>query len=195
MKKITFLIFTILLIFQNCSGQTSDNKFYNKDFKWSIVIPPNYLKVSQEEWSKKQQRGKVAIEKTTGQEVINEAKIIFVFKADDMNYFEANYQPFDPQIDGDYLESVKMVNNTLYQTFKQNIPNAKIDTLNTTEKINNLVFQKSETKIQLPNNMILTTIMYNRLFDKGEFTANLIFVDPKRGKEMVEAWKNSIFGK
>lgn len=195
MKKITFLIFTILLIFQNCSGQTSDNKFYNKDFKWSIVIPPNYLKVSQEEWSKKQQRGKVAIEKTTGQEVINEAKIIFVFKADDMNYFEANYQPFDPQIDGDYLESVKMVNNTLYQTFKQNIPNAKIDTLNTTEKINNLVFQKSETKIQLPNNMILTTIMYNRLFDKREFTANLIFVDPKRGKEMVEAWKNSIFGK
>lgn len=195
MKKITFLIFTILLIFQNCSGQTSDNKFYNKDFKWSIVIPPNYLKVSQEEWSKKQQRGKVAIEKTIGQEIINEAKIIFVFKADDMNYFEANYQPYDPQIDGDYLESVKMVNNTLYQTFKQNIPNAKIDTLSTTEKINNLVFQKSETKIHLPNNMILTTIMYNRLFDKREFTVNLIFVDPKRGKEMLEAWKNSIFGK
>ncbi len=193
MKKITFLIFTILLIFQNCNGQTSGTKFYNKDFKWSIIIPSNYLKVSQEEWRRKQQRGEVAIEKTTGQEVINEAKTIFVFKLDDMNYFEANYQPFDPKVDGDYLASVKEVNNILYQTFKENIPNAKIDTLSTTEKINNLVFQKSETKIHLPNNMILTTIMYNRLFGKREFTVNLIFIDPKRGKEMIDAWRNSVF--
>lgn len=189
-----FLV-TILLLFQNCSGQKTDTKFYDKDFKWSIQIPKDFTKVSAKEWAEKQQKGENALEKTTGEEVINEAKTIFVFKTDDMNYFEANYQPFDVDIDGDYRENNRNVNHALYQTFKDNIPNARIDTLSSTEKIDNLFFYKRETKIYLPNNQILDIIMYNRLFDKKEFTVNIMFMDPKRGKEMIDAWKNSKFEK
>jgi len=194
-KYIRTLLVIILLIFQNCNGQKTETKFYNEDFKWSILIPKDFNQVSEKEWSKKKQKGEKALEKTTGEEVINEAKTIFVFKTDDMNYFEANYQPFDINVDGDYLESNKNVNNTIYQTFKDNMPNVKIDTLSSTEKINSLTFHKYETKIHLPSNKILHMIMYSKLFDKKEFTVNIMFVDPKRGKEMIEAWKNSKFEK
>ena len=194
LKKLYTFLVTILLLFQNCNGQKTETKFYDKDFKWSILIPKGFTQVSEKEWSENQQKGENAIEKTTGEEVINEAKTIFVFKTDDMNYFEANYQPFDIKIDGDYLENNKNVNNTIYQTFKDNMPNAKIDTLSSTEKIDNLIFYKHETKIHLPNNQILDMIMYSKLFDKKEFTVNIMFVDPKRGKEMIDAWKNSKFG-
>jgi hypothetical protein len=194
-KNIYAFLVTILLLFQNCSGQKTDTKFYDKDFKWSIQIPKDFTKVSAKEWAEKQQKGENALEKTTGEEVINEAKTIFVFKTDDMNYFEANYQPFDVDIDGDYRENNRNVNHALYQTFKDNIPNARIDTLSSTEKVDNLFFYKRETKIYLPNNQILDIIMYNRLFDKKEFTVNIMFMDPKRGKEMIDAWKNSKFEK
>jgi len=194
-KNIYAFLVIILLLFQNCNGQKPETKFYNKDFKWSIQIPKDFTEVSEKEWAEKQQKGENAIEKTIGEEVINEAKTIFVFKTDDMNYFETNYQPYDINIDGDYLENNKNVNNTIYQTFKDNMPNAKIDTLSSTEKIDNLVFYKYETKINFPNNMILTSIMFSRLFDKKEFTVNIMFVDPKRGKEMINSWQNSKFEK
>ncbi|WP_418360281.1 hypothetical protein [Sphingobacterium detergens] len=194
-KNIYAFLAIILLLFQNCSGQKTDTKFYDKDFKWSIQIPKDFTKVSAKEWAEKQQRGENALEKTTGEAVINEAKTIFVFKTDDMNYFEANYQPFDINIDGDYRENNRNVNHALYQTFRDNMPNARIDTLSSTEKIDSLFFYKYETKIYLPNNQILDIIMYSKLFDKKEFTVNIMFADPKRGKEMVEAWKNSKFEK
>jgi len=194
-RNIYAFLAIILLLFQNCSGQNTDTKFYDKDFKWSIQIPKDFTKVSAKEWTEKQQIGENALEKTTGEEVINEAKTIFVFKTDDMNYFEANYQPFDINIDGDYRENNRNVNHALYQTFKDNMPNARIDTLSSTEKIDSLFFYKHETKIYLPNSQILDIIMYSKLFDKKEFTVNIMFADPKRGKEMIDAWKNSKFEK
>ena len=194
-RNIYAFLVTILLLFQNCSGQKTDTKFYDKDFKWSIQIPKDFAKVSAKEWAEKQQSGENALEKTTGEEVINEAKTIFVFKTDDMNYFEANYQPFDINIDGDYRENNRNVNHALYQTFRDNMPNARIDTLSSTEKIDSLFFYKYETKIYLPNNQILDIIMYSKLFDKKEFTVNIMFTDPKCGKEMIDAWKNSKFEK
>lgn len=195
MKKLILLAFAFLLIFQNAYAQNSDNRYYSKDFKWSIEIPKDYIKVSEEEWTKSQEKGEKALEKTTGQNIINESKTLFVYKADDMHFIEANYQPYDTAIDGDYLENTKQVNNTLYQTFKENIPNAKIDTETSSETINGLLFHTFEIKIHLPNNLTLYAIMYSRLFDKKEFTVNIMYLNPERGEEMINAWKNSTFEK
>ncbi len=49
MKKLILLAFAFLLIFQNAYAQNSDNRYYSKDFKWSIEIPKDYVKVSEEE--------------------------------------------------------------------------------------------------------------------------------------------------
>ncbi|EJL74252.1 hypothetical protein [Chryseobacterium populi] len=192
MKNIcTFILF--LLLFQNYSAQSSDSDFYSKDFKWTIKIPEGFEKVNNEEWAKMQGKGEDALEKTSGQKVINQAKIIFVVKSSNFNYLEANYQPFDPSVDGNYEETNKAVNDVLYQTFKDNMPGSKIDTVSTKEKINNLLFYKYVTKITMPNNMVMELQMYSRLFDKKEFTINIMFMDPKKGEEMINAWKASKF--
>ena len=108
-----------------------------------------------------QNKGADAIEKTFEGEIINQSKTIFVFKSDQLNYFESNYQPFDVSIDGDYLESCKNVNEVLIETFKAQMPNAKIDTITTVEKIDNLEFQVFKMKIEYPNKMILNLLMYS----------------------------------
>lgn len=192
MNKLKYFLVGVTIIFQSCNGQTTPKKeIYNKDFNWTITIPENFENVSAEEWTKMQNKGADAIEKTYNEEVVNRAKTIFVFKSDQLNYFESNYQPFDPAIDGDYLESCKNVNNMMYENFVTQMPDIKIDSSSTVEKIDNLEFQTFKMKIKYPNNMVMNVLMFNRLFDKKEFTVNIMYVDDNKGEQMLDSWKIS----
>jgi hypothetical protein len=194
MNIFQYLLLCFTITIQSCIGQITPKKeIYNKEFNWKITIPENFQNVSVEEWTELQNKGADAIEKTYDEKVINRAKTIFVFKSDEFNYFESNYQPFDISIDGDYIESCKNVNDVLYETFKSQMPNIKIDTTRVVEKIDDLEFQTFKMKIVYPNKMVLNVIMYSKLFDKKEFTVNIMFVDNKKGQLMLEAWKKSKF--
>ncbi|MEN9972002.1 MAG: hypothetical protein RIS20_349 [Bacteroidota bacterium] len=48
-------------------------------------------------------------------------------------------------------------------------------------------------KIEYPNKLVLNLLMYSRLFNKREFTVNIMYVDNKKGEQMLEAWKKSKF--
>jgi hypothetical protein len=183
-----------IIFLSNCKGQTDKKEIYDKQFNWNITIPENFENVSAEQWQKMQNKGSAAVEKTYGQKVENQAKTIFVFKSTDMNYFESNYQPFDSIEDGNYLESCKNVNEMLYTTFKSQMPDTKIDSSSSTEVISGLQFQKFEVKIKMPNNIVLNCLLFSRLFDKKEFSCNMMYVDVAKGESMLRAWRNSRFG-
>lgn len=195
MSKAIFIYIVLLLLYSNCSGQTKTlpKNLFNEEFNWSIVIPENFNDVSPTDWERIQNKGADAIENIYGEELINQAKTIFVFKNADFNYLESNYQPFDVEVDGDYLESCKIVNEILYETFIGQMPNAIIDSSSSVEKISGLEFQTFKVKVDYPNGMIMHLLMYSRLFDNKEFTVNITYVDEEQGQKMVNAWKNSKF--
>jgi hypothetical protein len=191
-----FVLFGLIIIFQSCNGQKKEKQeIRNKDFNWTITIPENFENVSSADWAKMQNKGADAIEKTYEGDVVNQSKTIFVFKSDQLNYFESNYQPFDTTVDGDYLASCKAVDEVLYGTFKAQMPGVKIDTTRTVEKIDNLEFQTLKMKIEYPNKMILNLFMFSRLFDKREFTVNIMYVDKIKGQKMLDSWRASKFNK
>ncbi|GAA5098554.1 hypothetical protein GCM10023210_34840 [Chryseobacterium ginsengisoli] len=192
MKSIFSILFSLFICF-NIYAQNSGTEFYSPDFKWKIQIPEGFEKVNSEEWAKMQGKGEQALEKTVGQDVINHSKTIFIVKSGNFNYLETNYQPFDTKTDGNYEEANKFVNDIVYKSFKENMPDAKITNTTTKEKINNLIFYKSSFKILMPNNMTMEMIMFSRLFGKKEFTLNIMFMDPEKGEEMLNVWKNSTF--
>ena len=191
--KITCII--IFLGFNSCKSQTESNPkiIHNKDFNWTITIPENFNSINENEWNKTQQKGKDAIEKTFGEEIINQATTIFTFKNGQFNNFEANYQPYDIEIDGNYLETYNDVNEILYQTFETQIPQAKLDSISSTQKISGLEFQRFDVIVDFPNGMKMKTIGFSRLFDKKEFTVNITAVDERIGKQMLDAFLNSKF--
>ena len=196
MKHFITVLFFISISVASCIGQTNNGRsnIYNKDFKWTISIPAGFDTVSAEKWSKMQDRGADAIEKTYDQKVENNANTIFVFKNDDFNYFESNYQPFDSLKDGNYLESFQEVNKMLYGTFESQLKGAQLDSVSSTATVSGLTFQTFKVVISLPNKMIMKWQMYSRLFGEKEFTVNIMTIDPSKEKELLDCWLTSKFG-
>ena len=191
------LIIATCLLFQAaiCNGQSSSTarEIYNKDFKWKVSIPEGFELVPDTAWTGMQNKGAAAVEKTYDMKVENQAKTIFVFRSDQFNYFESNYQPFDSSKDGNYLETYKGVDDVLYGTFKAQMPDARIDSSFTTEIIGGLEFYVFNVNIHINEAFTLHLLMYSRLFGKKEFTVNIMYVDAAKGKSMLEAWKASTF--
>jgi hypothetical protein len=191
--KKSILIYIAFVILSGCKTNSNPQTFHNEDFKWTITIPEKFTSVSPGDWEKLQNKGAQAVEKTYGEKVENQATVIFVFKNGDYNYLESNYQQFDPDVDGDYRESCKVVNEIVYETFRTQIPNAKIDSASSIERISGLDFHTFKLVLDLPNGMKIHTFMYNRLFGKKDFAINITYVDEEAGKRMKEAWFESKF--
>lgn len=197
MIRYSYLLLIGICFWASCKGQskTEKNTIYNKDFKWTIHIPSGFDTVGAEKWAKMQDRGADAIEKTYDAKVENNAKIIFVFQKDQLNYFESNYQPFDTAIDGNYLESFKEVNQMLYGTFKAQMQGTQLDSSSSTQTISGLTFQTFKVAITFPNKMVMNCQIFSRLFGKKEFTVNIMTVDKQKEKELLDSWLNSKFDK
>ena len=196
MKRTLFLLASVILLTQLGKAQDTvkTNQFYNDEFKWKITIPPNFQTVNAVEWNKFKNKGSEAVEKTYDQKVVDKSKTIFVFRSDNFNYFEANYQPFDIKTDGDYLASNKAVDKVLYNTLKAQIPNVTVDSASTQINVGNLPFNAFILRASLPNNIIFSIYSFSRLFGKKDFTVNIMFVNSTKGDIMLNAWKSSTFG-
>jgi hypothetical protein len=197
MRTIFSILLILSILFQGCKGQakTAPKEIFNKEFNWRMEIPQGFESVDAAQWMKMQNRGADAIEKTYNAKVENNAKTIFVFRSDQFNYFESNYQPFDTASDGNYLESFRAVNNLLFGTFEAQIPNAKLDSASSQEFIDGKLFQTFRVTITIPNKIRMEYLMYSRLFGTKEFTVNIMTVDKEKQKVLLNAWRNSKFAK
>lgn len=193
-RKILLSAFVIFTTLSSYAQAEPGKEYFFKPLKWKIIIPEGTKAVSNEEWNKLEEKGAAAIEKTFGEKIEDNATTLFVVKYDDLNYFEANQQPYDSISDPDYPAYFKGVNEVLYETFKDQIPNGKIDTSSSQELIAGLLFQKFRISIGLPNNMVIRLFMYSRPFGNKEFTVNIMYVDEEKGMMMMSAWKKSSFG-
>jgi len=196
MRTIYLILLILSVLLQSCHGQVKSppKNITNKEFNWQIEIPQGFESVPPDQWKIMQNRGAEAIEKTYDTEVENNSKTIFVFKSDQFNYFESNYQSFDTTKHGNYLESFRTVNGILYGTFEAQMPNAKLDSTSSQEIIDGKLFQTFYVTILIPDKITIECILYSRLFGNREFTVNIMTVDKEKQRILLKAWRNSKFG-
>lgn len=191
------LLLLVLLIFRlSANAQTGGETFYSKEFNWTIELPAGFEKVSDAEWDRKKEVGLNAVEETLDadlNDILIPNKTLFVVKKGVSDLMEVNLQAFDPANDGDYEESVKTVWGVIAQTFKAKMRDAVVTHEIGSEVISNLKFLKSTIIITLKNNMKIYSISYNRLFGKKDFTMNIMYMNGKNGKLLMDAWKSSVF--
>jgi hypothetical protein len=197
MKYIFLLIASVVLSsgFSYGQEQPAGKQLYNPMFKWRITIPEGFENMSPKEYAGMQKKGADAIEKAYDSKVINQSKPIFVFKSDQMHYFESNYQPFNVKTDGSYAASCKNVGDVLYTTFAKQLPGVKMDTTYSAEVVDKLNFRVFKLDIFLPNDNVLTCYMFNRLFGNRDFSVVVMFVDRLKGEGMLNSFRSSTFAK
>lgn len=193
-KNLLSACFLFFLVFGAFSqSDSTETVFTSKEFKWKIVIPKGYRPMDQEEWGKMQKKGLDALEKANDVQIDNRTVTIFVYRKDQVDYLEANWQPMDDDMIKDYEKSRTIVGDAIYNAMRQQIPTANIDSSYSREVIDGLDFTVFTMKVPLPGDRMMRMIMYSRLFGKKEFSFNCIAVRDERLKEILDAFRNSSF--
>jgi hypothetical protein len=194
MKSIAAPLMLFIFVSLQTKGQVPQGTaFYSKEFKWKIMIPPGFNPIGKEEWAKAEEKGASAIENTVGEKIENRASTLFAYRTDSSHSMDANYQPFDPEEDGDYSENFIALNEMVVETFLTEMPTVAFDSSSSKELIDGLEFHCFKLKISFPNNTKLSMVMYSRLFGKNDFSINFLYKEEEKGKEMLNAWRNSKF--
>lgn len=184
-----FLVFVLPALRLSAQQDTAKAEFYSADFDWTISIPPDFKQIDNDAWDRLK-----APSGTTGNDTItNRTHTVAVFAANQFNYFESNWQPYNPKERGDFGEHCQAVAQELTRNFTEQLPEAKIDTASGIQQIGAMQFRRFTLKMSLPNGAVLYSYMYSRLFGEMEFSANLFYVKPDLGAMMLEAWLNSRF--
>jgi hypothetical protein len=187
-----FFIFISLLIASSFAFAQQAQEFYSQEFGWRIHIPASMALVSAENQKKLQEKGADAIEKTYGEQVVNETTTLFMYQKGMMNYIEANHQPAD--LNEDYREECKAVNELVYETFRTQIPGASIDSASSVQHVAGLEFHVFKVDIHIPNTtVVFHGQMFSRRFNNRELAVNIMYVDENIGRELLDAWFKSKF--
>lgn len=196
MKKPLFLLICCVLTICTGFGQkAAPSTFYSPEFKWRVSIPAGFDTLSAESQQQMNKAGQNALEKTVGEKIETEATSIFTLHSGLGNYFQADYQSFDPAKDGDFNQMCNSVNQLLYETFKTQMPNAKMDSASSTTTVDGLVFQTFTVNIHLGILFTTHVRVYSHLFGTKDFTVNITTMEPVKEKALMESWMNSTFEK
>lgn len=192
---IRLFIFLLLGIGFSSLGQTSKTMHNFEEFGWTITIPNGFEAVNEAEWAKIEDRGVKAIEDTHGEQLINQTTTLFVYRNTQFNVFESNNQPFDENLDGNWIASCKEVNDIVFETFEAQMPNIPLDSASSVETIAGRKFQTFMVKVDLPNGMQLKALMFSTLYPnlKKELTVSITSVDDVQLEKMLSAFRNSKF--
>lgn len=195
MKKLSLFFLLAISLFSGCSAQdsTKKNELVISDFNWKIKIPALLISENKDEWKKAQYRGKKGIEDTYNIELKNKVKTIFIFKSQDQSFFEATSEKFNLEMASDYVATCKRMNDIFYNSITTQVPDAKVDTLQTVETIDNIQFQTLTSKMSFPNGLIKNAIMFRHLFTDTELTVSVMFSNEQTGRQIIEAFKKSSF--
>ncbi len=175
------------------SQKLNDNQFHSEMFNWTITIPEGFKSISEKEGQKIHDKGMDVLQESVDAEVVDLSTNIFMFKDNEMHFFESNYQPYEEEDGMSYKEYCKGVNDILYQTFIDQMPGIQIDSTISRETIDHLEFQKFAIHIHYPNNMDLHINLFSRLFGDKEFSVNIVYQDEQKGDLMLNALMHSKF--
>ncbi len=203
MNKILTFLFFFCTLFSAANAQpnaasadtSKSNTFYSQKFKWRIVLPVGFVRQSNADYKNEHKKGAETIEKASGEKIDDQTVQVCSYKSGPFNYFEANEQPYDAAKDGNHKELNKAVDDVLYNTFAKQMPDLKLDTVTYVEKIGGLDFDCFKLTGRMDESHTLNTFLYTRLFGSNDLTISIVYLDENKGKELLDSWQHSTFGK
>lgn len=205
MKLTITTLISIVLFFCSCDqvdpnkqideGKVKGTLYESKEIGWSIEIPKEWKIISKDQVEANDEKGKNAIEKSTGQQIDTKAlKHLISFQKDQFNTFSSTSEPFKEEFPGEYQQNSKFINEILYNTYTSQ--GIKADTASGKEIIQGLEFNAFYAKIYGPDGkLILNQILYSRLINGYDFGVNINYNNDQDKKIMMNTFLKSKFTK
>lgn len=186
----------ILLLINHLHSQQSDKKYSFRQVSWAITLPDDFTIVDSADESASMERGKKAIEEANNikADFSTTTTLISAIK-DTYNYFNATITPFDSKKDGNYLNNNRELKKMVYKTFSEKMPNGKIDSVTTTQKIDGLTFDKYSLTINISGKASFSMVILTKLYKGYDFGITYVYLDDKIREQIETMLENSKFNK
>lgn len=203
-RVLSFFIFAFVLF--SCKEEKKDpNKqvdegtvtgeiYESKELGWKMEIPNGWPITSRDQVQANSDKGKKMMEKTMNAEIdMSGVKQLISFGKDPLNNFGSNSEPFKEEYAGHHKENTRQITDIIFRTFLDQGINC--DTARGTETIGGLTFETFYTTIYAPrtDSVILRQILYMRLINGYNFSANINYNNEADRDAMLKAWKASKF--
>jgi CRISPR/Cas system CSM-associated protein Csm2 small subunit len=188
--------FILFLFLFGCKDAVKTKQYHFSQLGWTINVPADLEIMDAAQIEKLNEKGRAAIEKTLDTAVdFSATKTLISITKNKLNNFTATITPFNVTEDGNWAEQNESLKLIMMETFKTQAPGAAMDTSSATESINGVSFQVFKTKLALPNNINLVTLMYSKLYKEFDFGVTITYVDAKTGKQLQDILSSSSFKK
>lgn len=193
MRIITCLL--LLTLSTQALAQDSTKRYTFNQIGWTITIPDGFIEVDSAKNRRNMERGLKAIEESSNVTAdISEVITLFSATKNTLQYFTATLTPFDPEKDGDYAIANKDVKEITFNTFRDQMPNAKLDTSSRKINIDGLEFDKFNISIKI-DELPLTVVMIFKLYKGYDFGISYLYMDEETQKQIEASISSSKFRK
>lgn len=188
------LLSSILLLAISFKAQAQSREFKFPEIGWTINVPSDITVLDSAKEEALSERGKEAIEKTFDTTVdISDTKILISLTKGLYNYFSTTITPLDTVKDGPWIESIPILKHGILETFMSQMPDMKIDTSSSVEKIKGLDFQVFHLILTYPNGMVMHCFIYDAMLKGYDFGVSISYTDEKIGGQLKEILTSSKF--
>lgn len=184
MRIITFLVLLTFSI--QALAQDSTKRYTFKEIGWTITLPDEFTVMDSVQNRKSMEKGVKAIEESNGV-IADISEVITLFSAtkNTFQYLTSTLTPYDPKKDGDYKQAIRDLKEITYNTFKDQMPDAVLDSSSTKMTIDGLGFDKFIIVIKVKD-LTLTMVLIGKLYKGYDFGISYLYMDEKT-REQIEA--------
>lgn len=191
-------LLSLLMLVATIAGFSQDTArtLTFKQVGWTFTLPSGFTQLTTAEDAAHTERGKQLLEKSSGIEVDASATVtLFSAGKDKYNYLNSTLTRFDPKVDGDYKENVVQLKELMFNTFKDNMPDAVIDSASSSTVIDGLKFDKFRISVTINKKKIFTSYLLSRLHKGYDHGISYLCLDDKTLRDVEDALNRSRFVK
>jgi hypothetical protein len=184
--------FAILIFSLSCSQKRTE--YVLSDIGLKLEIPSSFKVLTAAQNDALNKKGLKLVEDANHISLdASQTKTLISAKKNESNYITVTMTPYNVSQDGPYMESVKQVNNLIYNTFHSKIPDAKIDTSTSKKNIGDREFKEFHLAIPIKGQVTMNVIMFSKYYQGFDLTISYVYVDDVSKNQMEDILQSCKF--
>ena len=194
MRHLTYIF---ALLFLGCHGQTNYKQYNFSPIGWTVKVPSDFNIIDSLTLNEINSDGKKLVQNAYNTETnIPAPHTLISFKKGESNVFVCNTIPFDTTKDGSWNEHVQFLKEVTFKTLQtstQDIKNVKIDTSSSIEIIDNIIFNKLNLRVVVPNQKDVNMSLFSTLKNGYDVGITIVYQDEKIRERFYNILRTSQF--